>query len=421
MPVTEKIGLRQDRLDHLVGVMRDDIARGRYYGGVICVARHGELALHAAVGHGYRNQQDAADDALGVQHLLRHEGDHECARAARGRARELALHHAGGRASFPEFAGGEREKLTIYHLMTHSTGIGPVFTPKPGMYIDRLDEIIAAICENVHATGPPGEKVNYSPMVAHALLGEMVRRVDPKQAPLSRARAAGDFRSAGDARFLRRRCGADLSERKIVPDFLRQLADRASGAQQPRARTARSRKRTRRCPGWASSLTANDLYRFAECLRRGGELDGARIIGPADPRAGHDQSHRRQAERAVHAARPEPRLGSRIRRTSASDFRCAATAICHHQFGTLTSPRTFGNHGAGSTLFWVDPERDMTFACLTAGRHGRGRQHRALPAPLGYRRVGGNLGARGRRAFADDELAWGVRSRGRWSARRSVP
>ena len=23
--------------------------------------------------------------------------------------------------------------------------------------------------------------------------------------------------------------------------------------------------------------------------------------------------------------------------------------------------------GAGTTLFWVDPERDITFACLTAG------------------------------------------------------
>ena len=42
-------------------------------------------------------------------------------------------------------------------------------------------------------------------------------------------------------------------------------------------------------------------------------------------------------------------------------------AICHGLFGTLTSPRTFGNYGAGSSLFWVDPERQMTFVCLTAG------------------------------------------------------
>jgi len=29
--------------------------------------------------------------------------------------------------------------------------------------------------------------------------------------------------------------------------------------------------------------------------------------------------------------------------------------------------RTFGNFGAGSSLFWVDPEKSLTFVCLTAG------------------------------------------------------
>src|ERR1700704_4178020 len=174
----EKRGLRQDRLDHLVEVMRGDIAKGRYYGGVICVARHGELALHEAVGHGYRNQQrplttrsvfSIFSTTKAITNVLVF------------RAVELGQLAFTTRVSsiIPEFAGGEREKLTVYHLMTHSTGIGPVFTPKPGMYIDRLDEIIAAICAHVHADGPAGEKVNYSPMVAHALLGELVSRVDP--------------------------------------------------------------------------------------------------------------------------------------------------------------------------------------------------------------------------------------------------
>ena len=41
--------------------------------------------------------------------------------------------------------------------------------------------------------------------------------------------------------------------------------------------------------------------------------------------------------------------------------------MCHHQFGTLTSAGTFGNYGAGSALYWIDPARDLTFVCLTAG------------------------------------------------------
>ena len=35
--------------------------------------------------------------------------------------------------------------------------------------------------------------------------------------------------------------------------------------------------------------------------------------------------------------------------------------------GHTTSPRTYSGQGAGSTPFWVDPERDLTFVILTAG------------------------------------------------------
>jgi len=36
-------------------------------------------------------------------------------------------------------------------------------------------------------------------------------------------------------------------------------------------------------------------------------------------------------------------------------------------FGNLSSPQTFGGWGAGSTAFWVDPERDLSFSLLTTG------------------------------------------------------
>ena len=71
----------------------------------------------------------------------------------------------------PEFSGGVREKISFFHLLTHTSGLPAVWIPKPGMYIDRLDEIIAAICDNVHSIGPPGERVHYSPLCNHALLG----------------------------------------------------------------------------------------------------------------------------------------------------------------------------------------------------------------------------------------------------------
>ena len=43
------------------------------------------------------------------------------------------------------------------------------------------------------------------------------------------------------------------------------------------------------------------------------------------------------------------------------------TAVCHHQFGTLTSPQTFDQHGQGSALYWVDPQHQVTFVFLSHG------------------------------------------------------
>jgi len=48
-------------------------------------------------------------------------------------------------------------------------------------------------------------------------------------------------------------------------------------------------------------------------------------------------------------------------------FSLRGTAMCRNMFGTLASPGTFGNYGAGTTLFWIDPERDLSFTFLSAG------------------------------------------------------
>ena len=48
-------------------------------------------------------------------------------------------------------------------------------------------------------------------------------------------------------------------------------------------------------------------------------------------------------------------------------FAVRGAGVHHAIYGTLCSPGTFGNYGAGTSLFWVDPERDLTLVILTAG------------------------------------------------------
>lgn len=63
---------------------------------------------------------------------------------------------------------------------------------------------------------------------------------------------------------------------------------------------------------------------------------------------------------------PRPRLG-RSPGNFGLGFALRGEGVYPTFFGASTSPRTHGNYGAGSTLFWVDPDKDLTFVCLTAG------------------------------------------------------
>jgi CubicO group peptidase (beta-lactamase class C family) len=356
-------GLRKDRLAHLLEVMQGDIARGKYYGGVVCIGRHGEIALHEAVGHAYRDQQQPLrkDHVFSLFSLTKAFTNVLVFRAIeRG---ELAL-TTRVTDIIPEFKGGAREALEIYHLLTHQTGMPSLFMLKPNMYIDRLDEVIAAICEVAQVTDVPGTRVSYSPMVAHALMGEMVRRVDPKKRGYRQLVEDEIFKplKMHDSAIGVRK---DLKARKIVPDFLSPIPMTHLGHSNLGIHGA-FEEEDAEMPWVGGISTAYDIYRFAEMLRRGGELEGARILGPAildqatRNRSGDKPNELYMAMGLNRGWKPYPAyigLGFSLR----------GEATCHHQFGTLTSPRSFGNHGAGSTLFWVDPVLDMSFACLTAG------------------------------------------------------
>ena len=356
-------GFNNDRLEYLIEVMKDDISRGKYHGGVLCIGRNGVVALHEAVGHAYRDQRQALtkDNVFSLFSLTKAFTNVLIYRAIeRG---ELALTTTVS-SVIPGFSGGLRENITIYHLMTHQTGIPPIFMLKPGMYIDRLDEIIEAICEVAQVTDLPGNKVDYSPMVAHALLGEMASRVDPRKRRYRQLVLDEIFtplKMKDSAIGVRK----DLKARKVVPDFLSEIPMTHPGHSNLGPHGAFEEEEAE-MPWVGGISTAGDIYRFAEMLRRGGELEGARVLGPAII----DKATRLQTGDKPNELYKAMALGRGWEPYPAYigiGFSLRGYKVCHHQFGTLTSPRTFGNHGAGSTIFWVDPELDMTFVCLTAG------------------------------------------------------
>jgi CubicO group peptidase (beta-lactamase class C family) len=360
---TDQHGLEKGRLLHLQSVIEDDIARGRYYGAAILVARHGAIGLHEAVGHAnLKDKRPVTKESVfslfsttkALTNVLVFRAIERGEFALTTRISEI----------IPEFSGGQREQISFYHLLTHSSGLPSVFTPKPGMYIDQLDEIIAAICKYVHSVEVPGKLVIYAPMAAHALMGEAVRRTDPKKRSY-RQLVEDEILTPLKMKDTSIGVRKDLRARHIVPIFLDQSPIDHLGHSNLGPNGAFEEENAE-MPWVGCISTAADMFRFAEMLRRGGELDGARILSPTIL----DMANRNQT-----GERPnelfKPLAISRSWEPSPAylgiGFFLRGEAICHHHFGTLTSPRTFGNFGAGSSIYWVDPERDMTFVCLSAG------------------------------------------------------
>ena len=352
-----------ERLGHLRRVIAEDIAAGRYFGAVLAIARAGQLGLHEAIGHA----DAAASRALRLDSVF---SIFSVTKAITNvlvlRAIELGRFALTTRISdlVPEFSGGLRNQITVHHLLTHTSGLPIVFAIKPDMYIDRLDEVVAAVCAHVQPAEPPGDRVAYSPLANHALLGEALRRTDPKRRSY-RAIVHEDLLAPlgmGDSSVGLRR---DLRARHVVPDFRGNFPITHPGHSNLGPNGA-FEEEDAEMPWVGLASTVPDLFRFAEMLRRGGELDGNRILSPAMLELA-TRNWTGEKPNELYKALFEQRGWPPAPAYLGLGFALRGTAMCHHLYGTLTSPGTFGNYGAGSALYWVDPTRQLTFVCLSAG------------------------------------------------------
>lgn len=357
-------GMDADRLGQLRSMIEADVARGHYHGAVIRVGRAGRVAFEAAIGTraGAGTHDLATDSVFSIFSLTKAFTNVLVLRAVELGRLALTTRVAD---IIPEFRGAPRESATLHHLLTHTAGMPGVWTPRPEMFEDRLDELLQAVIENVHGIVPPGSRCDYAPVVNHVLMGEMLRRTDPKGRAFRDIAREDLFEPLGmrDTSFGVR---ADLRARKVVPDIRGVVPIAVRGRDDPDSRYSLFEQEVNEAPHVGACSTVPDLWLFAEMLRRGGSAEGARILSPRMVQLARrnwtgalpNELYRTVALRA--GWEPPPAfigLGFSVR----------GEGIVHHQFGTLTSPETFGNYGAGSTMFWVDPELDLSFVCCTTG------------------------------------------------------
>ena len=357
-------GLCPERLAYLAQVIESDVAKGLYHGAQIVVAREGKIGLHKAIGWAHKptGKKFELDDILSLFSVSKAFTNVLTFRAIERGQFALTTRVV---EVIPEFCGGMRERITFAHLLSHQLGMPTVFEPEPGMNLDILEDIIAAICRSVHSVAAPGKVVSYAPMLAHALMGEAVRRTDAKKRAFRDIAHEDLFAPLGmtSTSFGVRK---DLKPRHNEIVLLETTPLQPHPGSSNLGRHGALLEERGEMPWVGAISNTSDMFRFCEMLRRGGELDGVRILGPAildiatQNRTG-DVVNNLYAELAV--SRGEEPYPACI----GLGFFLRGEGINHSQFGTCSSPRTFGGNGFGSTVYWVDPARDISFCCLTTG------------------------------------------------------
>lgn len=257
----------------------------------------------------------------------------------------------------PDFSGGERDRVTIRHLLTHTSGLPPWIplwreTPDRHAAFQRIDE---EPLEN-----PPGTHYTYSDLGA-ILMGRVVERVVSQT--LDQFLYYRVFRPLGmtDTRF-------------NPPDSLKPRIAPTEFDAVYRGRLIRGEVHDENAyhlggvSGHAGLFsTAPDLARFAMWLLSAwrGTLDStANPFLPAD------------FVRTVTARQPGPEGSTRAIGWDTPDPEGGSSA------GHFLSPRSFGHTGFTGTSIWMDPERDLYIILLTNRVHPT-RENRALLAIRG--------------------------------------
>ena len=356
-----ELGFDPKRLARLTAAVDVDVEAERYDGAVVLVARGGQVALHEAVGWADRANRRRAhvDDVFSIFSVTKTLTTAAVlTRVDRG---ELSLTTPVADV-LPEFGNRGKHRITVAQLLTHTAGLAVGIPPLPPELLGNLEAFVAAACRQaLEAT--PGATVHYSAITAHALLAEMVRRLDGGRRRFRDILEADVLNPLGmhdTALGLR----ADLAPRK-VPVVVR---DRSDGIFDPDLLEAFNVLVTAESeiPAASAVSTVADLFKWAECLRREGELDGARLFSPALVRLA-TQNHTGDRPNGFFAFACEQRGWDLFPAYIGLSFWLRGSGVFPTYFGLTSSPRTFGGLGAGSSMFWVDPERDLTFVLLTAG------------------------------------------------------
>jgi CubicO group peptidase (beta-lactamase class C family) len=267
----------------------------------------------------------------------------------------------------PAFAARGKQRVTIGQLLSHSGGLPASFPAVPADKIGDLDAVTVAVCD-VGLEAVPGEEVSYSPIMAHAILGQVVRQLDGGKRKLREIAREELLEPLGMSDTALGALGAKaLAARAVMP----RVSDESPGMFDASALVGLGLAIVNpaldiEIPAGGFISTGADVFRFAEALRLGGALNGKRVL--SKPMV--------ELATSVHTGAKPNDLWTYARELKGWPLFPANLGLgfflrgegLHPTYsGHLSTPGAYGAMGAGTTNFWVDPVRNITMVCLTTG------------------------------------------------------
>ena len=334
----------------------------------LCLRREGSVVLDRAIGHARGNAPGANGDEPAVAVST---DTPFCIYSTSKAITAMVVHMLQERGALkisdrvadhiPEYARHGKGKITIGHVLAHRAGVASL--PREALDLDLLgdrDHLLELICDARPAT-PPGMLLAYHAVSGGFILGEIVHRVTGR----SIRDVLGD-EILGPLGFRWGNYGVDPADVGEVglsyvtgPPLLPPvslLATRALGAPLDDVidRSNGPRFLTGIVPAASVMTNANELSRFFEIFRRGGELDGVRVMHPQTLRRALTEQSRLEIDLSLFFP---TRFG----------YGLMLGAKVVSLYGRDTD-LAFGHLGLINIMGWADPERGISAALVTSGK-----------------------------------------------------
>lgn len=349
----------------------------------VCLRRNGKTVLNRAIGHGWGNGPTDAPDADKIPVTT---ATPFCVYSAAKAISTTVVHMLVEQGHFslddrvcdylPNYTSHGKDRTTIRHVITHSAGV-PIHTgPRPD--VTRVDDSEytreqLALLKPVYRPGlvhiyhgltwgPLVREIvsaatgrNIRDILADEILNPLGFRwtnygVAPEEVPLvAPSHVTGKPLPAPIAAAFRAAVGGTLD--RIIPLSNTPLF------------------LTSVIPSSTTVSNADELSRFAEILRRGGELDGVRIMKPETLQA---------ATAPCRRMRPDVATGLKPMRWGTGYM------LGGKRFGPFgrNTPSAFGHTGLVDIAVWADPARSLSAAIVSSGKPGAHREANRYPAVL---------------------------------------